>query len=192
MTTRQWLVATNGTYDFNNPADWQFGAVPSAIDIAQFSTGVVDTITGNATIAGIVVGSGNFALAGTYAISGTQPTELTVNGSLTILPGASVIGNQAVSVSGGSAFLSVQGTLVASSLSIVGGALDVYQGASFDVSGPITIGNFGGLTGLPAPNQNARSAVAIDNAIQTSGTIFLGSLGQQEIDFNGIISGSGL
>src|SRR5689334_12398222 len=117
MTTRQWLVTTNGAYDFNNPADWQFGLVPSAIDIAQFSTGVVDTITGNATIAGIVAGSGNFALAGTSAISGTQPTELTVNGSLTILPGASIIGNQAVSVNG-PAFLVVQGTLVAGSLSI--------------------------------------------------------------------------
>src|SRR5215471_13198352 len=126
MATRQWAVTANGTFDFNNAANWQFGVVPDAIDTAQLNAlaTTTDTITGNATIAEILVGQGTYSLTGAYTISGVQPTELSVTGtglssaSLTILPGASVNGNQAVSVSNAGAILSVEGVLTASSLSI--------------------------------------------------------------------------
>jgi len=55
MATRQWLISTNGTYDFNNPVDWQFGVIPSLSDVALFNTGAVDTITGNASIAELLI-----------------------------------------------------------------------------------------------------------------------------------------
>src|SRR5580704_12640309 len=104
MATRQWVTSAGGTFDFNNPANWAFGVVPDAIDIAQFNTGAVDAITGNATLAEILASQGVYTLAGTYTISGAQPTELSVTAAgiaadiLTILPGALVDGNQAVSV----------------------------------------------------------------------------------------------
>ena len=192
MATRQWSVTTNGTYDFNGAANWQFGVVPDAIDVALLNTGANDTITGNATIAQIRTFSGAYSLAGTYTISGVLPTEISVSGSqLTILPGASINGNQAVSVFAGALF--IQGTISASSLSIVNSSsVLISQGSVFDVSGPITIpAGAGALFGTPAPNQNAGPAIQFGDAIQTSGLVNLGSLGQQEIDFNGIISGSG-
>src|SRR3974390_1717501 len=169
MATRQWIVTTNGTFDFNNPLNWQFGVVPSANDIAEFKNSGIpdDTITGNATIAELLVGQGGFAFAGNYTISGAQPTELYVIAAATILPGASVSGNEAVSVGGG--ILSVQGTLIASGVNISNlGVVWVWQGSSFDISGPISISN-GSFIGSPAPNLTVGPAIAIDNAIQVSG-----------------------
>ena len=196
MATRQWGIGANGTFDFNNPANWAFGVVPDAIDIAQLNTGAVDTITGNATIAEILASQGDYALAGTYTISGAQPTELSVTAGgiaadiLTILPGALINGNQAVSVSGATALLNVQGGLIASSLNVASGAVFVYQGSSLVLNGAISLSG-GLLVGRAAPNQAPGPAFAIGSAIQTSGAVSLGSYDGQETDFNGLISGSG-
>jgi hypothetical protein len=46
---KQWAVTTSGTFDFNDPNNWQSGIVPGFFDVAQFNTNVVDTVTGNAT-----------------------------------------------------------------------------------------------------------------------------------------------
>src|SRR5579872_4878836 len=194
MATRQWTNSVSGTFDFNNPANWAFGVVPDAIDIAQLNSGAVDTITGNATIAEILASLGTYSLAGTYAISGAQPTELSVTASgsgadsLTILAGAMVNGSQAVSVSGASALLAVQGGLIASSLAVANsGSVFVYQGSSLVVSGAISLS--GGA--LLAGRGGAGPAIAIGNAIQTSGTVSLGSYDGRVTAFNGVISGSG-
>jgi autotransporter-associated beta strand protein len=196
MATRQWAVTTNGTFDFNNPANWAFGVAPSAFDIAQFGANVTDTITGNGTIAEIAVTAGSYSLAGTYAISGAQPTELSIAtsgiASLTILPGALVDGGQAVTLSGLGATLLVEGGLAASSLSIGNGNLAVSPGAYLAIAGPISMTDQGLVRGQPLTGQSAGPAIAINNAIQTSGTVIFESFGQQEIDFNGVISGSGL
>jgi autotransporter-associated beta strand protein len=196
MPTRQWAVTTDGTYDFNSPVDWAFGFAPSAIDIAQFNSGAADTITGDATVGELQFIQGSYSLAGSYLISGAQATELSVASSgqpapsaLTILAGALVNGAQAVTVSGNTASLVIKGGLVASSLSISGAAeVDVYQGASFDITGPISIASGGALVGRATVGG---PAVAINNAIQTSGSVFLGCYGG-ETDFNGVISGPGL
>jgi autotransporter-associated beta strand protein len=190
MATRQWIVTTSGTFSFNSPFNWQFGDVPSANDIAEFNSSGIpnDTITGNATIAELLVGQGNYSFAGNYTISGALPTELSVIASGIILPGASVSGNEAVSVTG---LLTVQGTLIASGLSISNhGGVWVWQGSSLDISGPISINN-GSFTSSPAPNQSAGPTVAIDNAIQASGADTFASYEKQETDFNGVISGPG-
>jgi len=125
MATRQWLISTNGTYDFNNPVDWQFGVIPSLSDVALFNTGAVDTITGNASIAELLITNSQLAITGSYTISGAQATELSLvaggySAFLTILPGAAIIGNQAVSVTGSGAVLSIQGEFVAGSLTVSG------------------------------------------------------------------------
>jgi len=36
MATIKWAVTTDGAFDFNDPANWQFGTVPGAFDIAYF------------------------------------------------------------------------------------------------------------------------------------------------------------
>jgi hypothetical protein len=196
MATRQWLISTNGTYDFNNPIDWQFDVVPSLSDIAQFNTGAVDTITGNAEIAELLITNGRLAITGAYTISGAQATELSLDYSgfstwLTILPGAAVIGNQAVSVTGSGAVLSVEGELVAGSLTVSNQAyVKVYQGSTFDVAGPITMSSQAHLVAEPAPGQAAGAPITIASAIQTSGGfVFLTS--DQPIEFDGVISGTG-
>jgi hypothetical protein len=38
MATKQWAVTTSGTFDFNDPANWQFGTVPGIFDTAQFNS----------------------------------------------------------------------------------------------------------------------------------------------------------
>src|SRR5215469_3308043 len=196
MATRQWVVTTSGTDDFNNPANWAFGIVPGAADIAQFNTTVIDTVTGNATIAEILVTQGNINLTGSYTITGAQPTEISIStagfDTLVIEQGASVEGNQAVSLSGQGATLAVAGTLVAGSLSVGSGNLFLDAGSVFDVAGPITLADQGLLRAQPAPNSSAGAPVAIANAIQTAGTDYLESYGKQELDLNGVISGAGL
>ena len=89
---KQWAVTTNGTFDFNNPTNWQFGIVPGILDAAAFNTNVNDTVTGNATIAELQIDLGLITLTGSYTLSGAQPTELStgVDGGLIIAPGASV------------------------------------------------------------------------------------------------------
>jgi hypothetical protein len=57
------------------------------------------------------------------------------------------------------------------------------MGSVFDVTGPITMSNFGALVVRPAPNQNSGSAIAINNAISVTGTDYVRSYGKQEIDF---------
>src|SRR5215472_11325226 len=196
MATRQWVVTTSGTDDFNNPANWAFGIVPGAADIAQFNTTVIDTVTGNATIAEILVTAGTVELTGSYTITGAQPTEISVStvgfDSLVIEQGASVEGKQAVSLSGLGATLEVAGTLVAGSLSVGSGNLFLDAGSVFDVAGPITLADQGLLRAQPAANASAGAPVAIANAIQTAGADLLESYGKQELDLNGVISGAGL
>jgi autotransporter-associated beta strand protein len=199
MATRQWIIGANGTFDFNNPANWAFGVAPGPFDIAQFNVNqaVNDTIAGSASVAELIFNAGFYSLAGAYAISGVQATELSVAGggvidALTILPGAIINGSQAVSVTGGASSLLVEGALVGSTLSIGSGAsVFVYQGAGFLFSGPITMAANSSLIGRPAPNQAPGPAVVIGNAIQVAGTNNLGAYGQQSVSFNGVISGSG-
>ena len=74
---KQWAVTTNGTFDFNDPANWQFGTVPGVLDTAQFNTNVIDTVTGSATLAELLITQGLITLTGSYAMSGAQPTGLT-------------------------------------------------------------------------------------------------------------------
>jgi hypothetical protein len=88
--------------------------------------------------------------------------------------------------------LEVQGGLVASSLSTNGGTVFVDQGSAFVVNGPIAMSNFGALVSRPAPGQSPGAPIAIGNGISVTGTDYLGSYGKQEIDFNGIVSGTGL
>src|SRR5215472_10753501 len=171
MATRQWVVTTSGTDDFNNPANWAFGIVPGAADIAQFNGGAIDTVTGNATIAEILVTAGTVDLTGSYTVTGAQPTEISVSttgfDSLVIEQGASVEGNQAVSLSGLGAFLEIAGTLVASSVSVGSGNLLIDGGSVFDVAGPITLADQGLLRAQTAANSSAGAPVAIASAIQT-------------------------
>jgi hypothetical protein len=61
---KQWAVTTNGTFDFNDPANWQFGAVPGVLDVASFNQNVIDTVTGNANVAELLVSQGSISLTG--------------------------------------------------------------------------------------------------------------------------------
>jgi hypothetical protein len=70
MATIKWAVTTDGAFDFNDPANWQFGTVPGAFDIAQFDQNAFDTVTGNATVAEFLVTQGAIDLTGSYTISG--------------------------------------------------------------------------------------------------------------------------
>src|SRR6476660_1597559 len=107
---KQWAVTTNGTFDFNDPNNWQFATVPGVLDTAQFNTNVTDTVTGNATLAELLITQGLITLTGSYTMSGTQPTELAIaNASLFIGAGASIAGTGNISVNAG--FLTVRGTL---------------------------------------------------------------------------------
>ena len=76
MATIKWAVTTEGTFDFNDPSNWQFGTVPGAFDIAQFDQPVFNTVTGNATVAELLITQGSIDLTGSYTMSGAQPTEL--------------------------------------------------------------------------------------------------------------------
>jgi hypothetical protein len=75
MATRQWAVNADGTFDFNNPANWVFATVPGAVDVAQFNTNATDTVTGDATVAELLVTQGTIDLAGSYTMSGAQATD---------------------------------------------------------------------------------------------------------------------
>src|SRR5207237_9545996 len=82
MATIKWAVTTEGTFDFNDPSNWQFGTVPGAFDIAQFDQPVFATVTGNATVAELLITQGSIVLTGSYTMSGAQPSELALDGGL--------------------------------------------------------------------------------------------------------------
>ena len=48
MATIKWAVTTItniGGFDFNDPANWQFGIVPGPFDIAQFDQNLPTVVT---------------------------------------------------------------------------------------------------------------------------------------------------
>src|SRR5204862_1363808 len=105
MATIKWAVTTFGTFDFNDPANWQFGTVPGALDIAQFDQNFANIVTGDARIAELLVTQGLIDVTGSYTISGAQSTELAVSSggaALFIEPGASISGTGNISVGSGS------------------------------------------------------------------------------------------
>src|ERR1051326_7658535 len=85
MATIKWAVTTDGTFDFNDPANWHFGTVPGAFDIAQFDQNACDTVTGTATGAELLVTQGGIDLTGSYTIPGAMPTELAIDGAFAAL-----------------------------------------------------------------------------------------------------------
>src|SRR5262249_17234385 len=107
MATIKWAVTTDGTFDFNDPANWQFGTVPNGFDIAQFDQPVADTWTGNATVAELLITDGLLILEGAYTMSGAQATELSVaaGAQLAIDVGASISGTGNISVTDGAALI---------------------------------------------------------------------------------------
>ena|SRR5438105_633477 len=136
MATRNGAVTTDGTFDFNNPANWQFGIVPGAFDIAEFDQPVFDTVTGNATVAELRFTSGAIALAGSYTISGAQFTELAIDGPVTAVlidAGASISGTGPISLSNGGALI-IAGTLSGSSLTNTDGQLIFSEPGSVSTS----------------------------------------------------------
>src|SRR5215813_6655117 len=89
---------------FNDPVNWVFGTVPGIFDIAQFNEFVSNRVAGDATIAELLISQGTFELTGSYTMSGAQPTELSINTSvseLVIDPGASISGTGNITVDGG-------------------------------------------------------------------------------------------
>src|SRR5438552_8495687 len=151
MATIKWAVTTAGTFDFNDPSNWQFGTVPGAFDIAQFDQPVSDTVTGNATVAELRFTSGSTDLTGSYTMSGAQPTELAIDGGLTellIVPGASISGTGNISLNGSALII---GGTVSRSSSTNTGQLILFGAGVFDVgtvnlgSGAIVSGPAGGL-----------------------------------------------
>jgi autotransporter-associated beta strand protein len=136
MATIKWAVTTDGTFDFNDPANWQFGTVPGAFDIAQFDLNATDTVTGNATVAEFLVTQGGIDLTGSYTISGAQPTELAIDGAFAALlidTGASISGTGNIVGTNGGALI-IAGTLSGSSASFTTGSeLILEPGSVFDV-----------------------------------------------------------
>jgi hypothetical protein len=168
MATRQWAVNTNGTFDFNNPANWVFATVPGAVDVAQFNTNATDTVTGDATVAELLVTQGTIDLTGSYTMSGAQATELSVtSASLTIDAGASISGTGNISLSNATLFLG--GTLAGGSATISNSLVVLSPGSVFD-AGPITFGGASNDLGVGPPHFIQINLV-IDNAIQVSGSI---------------------
>ena len=184
---KQWAVTTNGTFDFNDPANWQFGTVPGVLDTAQFDTNVNDTVTGSATIAELQVDLGLITLTGSYTLSGAQPTELAtgVDGGLIIAPGASVSGAGSISVFGE---LIVEGALSGSSISISGipAFLTLSPGSILDV-GSVSLG-VGGFIGT-AQSGATQIGLGNGNPLQISGAV---SQLASELLITGTISGTGL
>jgi hypothetical protein len=56
----------------------------------------------------------------------------------------------------------------------------------------IAMSNFGALVSRPAPGQSPGPPIAVGNGISVTGTDYFGSYGKRGIDFNGIVSGTGL
>jgi hypothetical protein len=184
---KQWAVTTNGTFDFNDPANWQFGIVPGILDAAAFNTNVNDTVTGNATIAELQIDLGLITLTGSYTLSGAQPTELStgVDGGLIIAPGASVSGAGSISVFGE---LIVEGALSGSSMAISGAPafLTLSPGSILEV-GSISLG-VGGFIGT-AQTGATEIGIGTGNPLQISGAV---SQLASELLITGTVSGTGL
>jgi fibronectin-binding autotransporter adhesin len=185
MATRQWAVNTNGTFDFNNPANWTFATVPGAVDVAQFNTNATDTVTGDATVAELLVTQGTIDLTGSYTMSGAQATELSAaNATLAIDAGASISGTGNISVSNGGLFLG--GTLAGGSATISNSLVILSPGSAFDV-GSVTFGGASNDLGVGPPHF-IQINLETNNAIQVSGSI--AAIGTQ-LTIAGTISGTG-
>ncbi len=182
---KQWAVTTNGTFDFNDPANWQFGIVPGILDAAAFNTNVNDTVTGSATIAELQIDLGLITLTGSYTLSGAQPTELStgVDGGLIIAAGASVSGAGSISVFGE---LIVEGALSGSSMAISGvpAFLTLSPGSILDV-GSISLG----VGGFIARDGATEIGIGTGNPLQISGAV---SQLASELLITGTVSGTGL
>ena len=178
---KQWAVTTNGTFDFNDPNNWQFATVPGVLDTAQFNTNVTDTVTGNATLAELLITQGLITLTGSYTMSGTQPTELAIanGGACSSAPAASIAGTGNISVNAG--FLTVRGTLSGAGATFLNADLEVDAGAIFDVGSDSFSGNNFIFAGGFADLQ-------VLNAIQISGSIYGNGT---ELFVPGTISGTG-
>jgi fibronectin-binding autotransporter adhesin len=185
MATIKWAVTTDGTFDFNDPANWQFGTVPGAFDIAQFDQNAFDTVTGNATVAEFLVTQGAIDLTGSYTISGAQATELAIDGAFAALlidTSASISGTGNIVVSDGGALL-IAGTLSGGSATITtGGELIFSQPgpAIFDV-GTVNL-NTDAIVSGPAGGFTVTNALKVTGSISYTGT---------ELLVTGTISGAG-
>jgi len=185
MATIKWAVTTDGTFDFNDPANWQFGTVPGAFDIAQFDQNAFDTVTGNATVAEFLVTQGGIDLTGSYTISGAMPTELAIDGAFAALlidTGASISGTGNIAVSDGGALL-IAGTVSGGSATVItGGELIFSQPgpAIFDV-GTVNL-NTDAIVSGPAGGFTVTNALKVTGSISYTGT---------ELLVTGTISGAG-
>src|SRR5437660_8708592 len=167
---KQWAVTTNGTFDFNDPNNWQFATVPGPLDAAQFNTSVVDTVTGNATLAELLISQGLIELTGSYTMSGVQPTELSIaNGTLFIDAGASISGSGNISLSGGG--LVIIGTLAGASATVTNNSiLQLNPGSVFDVGSISFSGSNNALAVAGLIDLNTANAIQISGSISASGT----------------------
>jgi autotransporter-associated beta strand protein len=174
MATIKWAVTTDGTFDFNDPSNWQFGTVPGAFDIGQFDQPVFDTVTGNANLAELLITQGAIELTGSYTMSGAQPSELAIDGVTTAVlvdPGASISGTGNISLTNGGALI-IGGTVSGSSVTNTDGQL-IFSGAGavFDV-GTVNLGT-GGIVSGPAGGFSATNAIQIAGSVSYTGTELL-------------------
>src|SRR5438105_212765 len=174
MATIKWAVTTEGTFDFNDPSNWQFGTVPGAFDIAQFDQPVFATVTGNATVAELLITQGSIVLTGSYTMSGAQPSELAIDGGLAAVlvdPGASVSGTGNISLTNGGALV-IGGTVSGSSATNTDGQLIFLgAGAVFDV-GTVNLGS-GAIVSGPAGGFTVTNALQIAGSVSYTGTELL-------------------
>src|SRR5437879_6230072 len=149
MATIKCAVTTEGTFDFNDPSNWQFGTVPGAFDIAQFDQPVFNTVTGNATVAELLITQGSIDLTGSYTMSGAQPTELAIDGGLAellIVPGASISGTGNISLTNGGALI-IGGTVSGSSATNTD---DVVTFGAPGQDGTVAFGSAAGIVNNPS------------------------------------------
>src|SRR5438477_1083428 len=180
MATRQWAVTADGTFDFNDPANWVFGTVPGAFDVAQFATFAHDTVTGNATVAQILVTEDTIHLTGSYTMSGAQGIELSlINASLFIDAGASISGTGQISLNTSDLFLS--GTLAGYAAAVNSSVLSLDPGSVFDIGSSA----FSNINDLEVASV---IALELDNAIEVLGPI--AAIGTQ-LTIAGTISDTG-
>ena len=107
------------------------GTTRSNFWVAYGST--VDNVTGDATIAALLISAGTIELSGSYTMSGAQPTELSIDiAALTIGPGASISGTGNISITNGG-FLVVDGTLSGSVATFTNGQVILETGSVFNV-----------------------------------------------------------
>src|SRR5689334_10170310 len=108
MAIIKWAATTDGTCEFNDPSDRKYGTVPAGFDIGQFDQPGFDTVTGNATVAELLISQGSIELTGSYTMSGAQPTELAIDGGTTAVlvdSGAWISGSGNISLTNGGALI---------------------------------------------------------------------------------------